>query len=316
MTPLYAWALFAAAIVALLLLDLLVVHRSDKEMGVREALWWSLGWIVLALAFGAGVWAVRGADAGQQFLAGYLIEKSLSVDNLFVFIVIFSGLGIAAKYQHKVLFWGILGAIVFRLIFIFGGIALLEQFHWIIYVFGAFLLYTAFKMWRNDESSADPQKNPLVRFLERHFPVDCAHQGPEFILRRSGKVVFTSLALALVAVESADLVFAVDSVPAVLAVSKDPFIVFTSNVFAILGLRSLYFALAGCVERFSYLHYGLAMVLGFVGVKMLLVDFIHVPVGLSIAIIVSLVGGSIAYSLYKTRDGACELPAEVAPEAE
>lgn len=305
------WLGFSAVIVVLLLLDLFVAHRKDKETGVREALWWSAGWIALALAFGGGLWAVMGGEVAQQYLAGYLIEKSLSIDNLFVFVVIFSALGISAKYQHKVLFWGILGAIVFRLAFIFGGIALLEQFHWIIYIFGGFLLFTAVKMWRADDSGADPHKNPLVRLAEKVLPIDCRYKGSSFAYRQGGKLVFTGLALALIAIESADLVFAVDSVPAVLAISKDPFIVFTSNVFAILGLRSLYFALAGCIERFHYLHYGLAMVLGFVGAKMLLVDLIHVPIPLSIAVIITTVAGSMVYSIWKTR-GQCALPPEPA----
>ncbi len=310
-TGLTPWLLFSALIVALLLLDLFVAHREDKEVSVRSAIWWSAGWISLALGFGGVLWLTRGAEIAQQFLAGFVIEKSLSVDNLFVFVVVFSALGIAAKYQHKVLFWGILGAIVFRLVFIFGGIALLEQFHWLIYVFGAFLIYTAFKMWRSDESNSDPRNNPLVRLAEKHLPIDCGYQGGKFWYRERGKLVFTGLALALVAVESADLVFAVDSVPAVLAVSRDPFIVFTSNVFAILGLRSLYFALAGCIERFHYLHYGLAIVLGFVGAKMLLADIFHVPIPLSIAFILTMVVGSMVYSAWKTR-GACQVPTELA----
>lgn len=307
MSGLLPWALFSAGIVALLLLDLFVAHRHDKETSVKEAIAWSAGWITLALLFGAGVWLWKGAEVGQQYLAAFLIEKSLSIDNLFVFVVVFSALGIAAKHQHKVLFWGILGAIVFRLIFIFGGIALLENFHWIIYVFGGFLLLTAIKMWRTDESNADPRRNPLVKLAEKLLPLDCGYQGGSFAYRRGGKMIFTGLALALIAIESADIVFAVDSVPAVLAISSDPFIVFTSNVFAILGLRSLYFALAGCIERFHYLHYGLAIVLGFVGAKMLLVDFVHVPIPVSIAVIIGTVGGSMAYSVWRTR-GACALP--------
>lgn len=313
-TGLLPWIAFSAVIVVLLLLDLFVAHRSDRETSIKEAIWWSVGWIGLALAFGAGVWVFRGAASGQEYFAAFLIEKSLSIDNLFVFAVVFGSLGIAAKYQHKVLFWGILGAIVFRLIFIFGGIALLERFHWIIYVFGALLLFTAIKMWRTDESNADPRRSLAVRLAERYLPVDCAYQGGAFAYRNAGKLVFTSLALALIAVESADLVFAVDSVPAVLAISSDPFIVFTSNVFAILGLRSLYFALAGCIDRFHYLHYGLAIVLGFVGAKMLFIDVIHVPIPLSIAIIIGTVGGSMLYSVWRTR-GACSLPAEPAVEA-
>lgn len=313
MGGLLPWAAFGAVIVALLLVDLLVAHRSDKELSVKEAVWWSAGWISLALLFGGGLWLWAGADVAQQYLAAFLIEKSLSIDNLFVFVVVFSSLGIAAKYQHKVLFWGILGAIVFRLIFIFGGIALLEQFHWIIYVFGGFLLLTAIKMWRTDESNSDPRRNPLVRLAERFLPIDCGYQGGAFTYRKSGKLVFTGLALALIAIESADLVFAIDSVPAVLAISSDPFIVFTSNVFAILGLRSLYFALAGCMERFHYLHYGLAIVLGFVGAKMLLVDIVHVPIPLSIAIILGTVGGAMAFSVWRTR-GQCAVPRDAVPQ--
>jgi len=314
MDTLVPWIGFGIAIVGLLLFDLFVAHRKDAVMGVKEALLWSAGWIALALAFGVGVWVLRGPEIGQQFFAGYLIEKALSVDNLFVFVVIFSGLGIAATYQHKVLFWGILGAIVFRILFIFGGIALLERFHWIVYGFGAFLLLTAVKMWRSEEAESDPNQNPLVRVVRRFLPVDCDHQGGVFAYRKDGRLVLTGLALALVAIESADLVFAVDSVPAVLAVSKDPFIVFTSNVFAILGLRSLYFALVGCIERFRYLHYGLAMVLGFVGLKMVLVDVVHVPIGLSLAIILGTVIGSMLLSLYRTRaDATCAVPV---PEGE
>ncbi len=315
MGELLPWLLFSVVIVVLLLLDLMVAHRTDKETSVKEAIWWSVGWISLALIFGAGLWLWRGEVVAQQYLAAYLIEKSLSVDNLFVFVIVFSSLGIAAKYQHKVLFWGILGAIVFRLMFIFGGIALLERFHWIIYVFGAFLVLTAIKMWRTDEASGDPRRNPLVRLAERYLPIDCGYQGGAFAYRSGGKLIFTGLALALIAVESADLVFAVDSVPAVLAISSDPFIVFTSNVFAILGLRSLYFALAGCMNRFQYLHYGLAIVLGFVGAKMLLVDVVHVPIPLSIAVILGTVGTSMAYSVWKTRNG-CELPSEPANTTE
>ena len=303
MTSPIVWFAFAVFIVALLLFDLFVVHRTDKEMSIRSAVGWSLGWISLAMVFGVGVWFWRGAEVAQQYFAAYVIEKSLSIDNLFVFVVIFSAMGIAAKYQHKVLFWGILGAIVFRLMFIFGGIALLERFAWVMYIFGAFLLVTAIKMWRTDLTDSEPQSNPVVRLAERFLPVDCSYEGGAFAVRKQGKLVLTSLALALIAVESADLVFAVDSVPAVLAITKDPFIVFTSNIFAILGLRSLYFALAGCIERFHYLHYGLALVLGFVGAKMLLTEFVHIPVGLSVAVILTTVGGSMAYSVWKTRAG-------------
>jgi len=304
------WLVFGGMTAALLVIDLTVFNRGARVQGVREALLWTAGWVSLGLLFGVGVWALRGGEIAQQYYAGFLIEKALSVDNLFVFVMVFAALGIAPEHQRKVLFWGVLGAIVFRLIFILGGVALIERFEWVMYIFGVVLLVTAFKMWRSEEVEADPEKNPLVRLVERVFPVDCTYRGERFALRRAGAWVLTPLALALVAIESADLVFAIDSVPAVLAVSRDPFIVFTSNVFAILGLRSLYFALAGCIQRFRYLHYGLAIVLGFVGVKMLVVHWVHVPVGLSLAFIGTTVLGSVALSWWRTsRDAACELPA-------
>lgn len=303
------WVLFLIGVVVFLALDLGVIHRKDEVMSVSSALKWSAFWVALSLAFAVFVWLWHGAVPAQEFLAGYLIEKALSVDNLFVFVLVFSALGITAKFQHKVLFWGVLGALVMRAVFIFGGIALLERFHWVIYVFGALLIYTGIKMWKSDETEMDVEANPVVRLAERFLPVDCTPDQDRFFVVKNGVRMATPLFLALIAVESADLVFAIDSVPAVLAISRDPFIVFTSNVFAIMGLRSLYFALAGCVERFHYLHYGLSVVLGFVGAKMLLVDVVHLPVGLSIGFIIATVGASIGYSLYKTRDGACEVPA-------
>ncbi len=302
------WTLFGAVVVGLLALDLFVVHRDDKEITLRDSLGWSAFWIALALVFAGVVWVWQGPDMAQQFVTGYLIEKSLSIDNLFVFVLIFAAFGIGRHLQHKVLFWGVFGAIVMRLVFIFGGIALLERFGWLVYVFGALLVVTAVKMWRGSSESMNVTGNPVVRLAERFLPIDCSIKSSGFSVVRDGKRVFTSLLLALLAIEAADLVFAVDSVPAVLAVSQDPFIVFTANVFAILGLRSLYFALAGCVERFAYLHYGLAVVLGFVGVKMLLADFWHVPTPVALGVIVTAIAASIGFSWYRTRGAACEVP--------
>jgi tellurite resistance protein TerC len=295
------WIVFLVAVAALLVIDLGVLGRRGETMSTKKALLWSALWIGLGLSFSLAVWGWRGAEAAQEYLAGYLIEESLSIDNLFVFLLVFSSLGIALRYQRKVLFWGILGAIVMRGAFIFAGVAVLERFTWVMYIFGALLVFTAVKLLRSHGVQADPQRNPLVRLARRFLPVESEYQGNAFTVRRTGRRVLTPLAIALVAVESADVVFAVDSVPAVLAVSDDAFVVFTSNVAAILGLRSLYFALAGSLQRFEYLSWGLAAVLGFVGMKMLLADFVHVPIYLSLTVIVIAVGGSIVASLWLTR---------------
>ncbi len=299
--PLTPWIVFLVAVVALLAIDLGVLGRRPEPMSARKALLWSGIWITLGLAFSLAVWAWRGAVAAQEYLAGYLIEESLSIDNLFVFLLVFGSLGIALRQQRKVLFWGIFGAIVLRGLFIFAGVAVLERFAWVMYVFGALLVFTAVKLLRSHGVQVDPQRNPLVRLALRFFPVATDYNGSAFTVRRAGVRMLTPLALALVAVESADLVFAIDSVPAVLAVSDDAFVVFTSNVAAILGLRSLYFALAGSLERFEYLGWGLAVVLAFVGVKMLLADFVHISIAMSLTVVVIAVGGSIIASLWLTR---------------
>jgi tellurite resistance protein TerC len=295
------WIVFLVAVAALLFVDLGVLGRRGGVMSTKKALLWSAMWIGLGLAFSLAVWGWRGAEAAQEYLAGYLIEESLSIDNLFVFLLVFGSLGIALRYQRKVLFWGILGAIVMRGAFIFAGVAVLERFTWVMYIFGALLVFTAIKLLRSNGIQADPQRNPLVRLTRRFFPVASDYTGNAFTVRRAGGLLLTPLAIALVAVESADLVFAVDSVPAVLAVSDDVFVVFTSNVAAILGLRSLYFALAGSLQRFEYLSWGLAVVLGFVGAKMLLADFVHIPIYMSLTVIAIAVGGSIVASLWLTR---------------
>lgn len=310
---LIAWVGFALGIAVLLGIDLLVVNRGEKEISVRAALWWSAFWVGLAFAFAAFVWLWLGAGQAKEFIAAYLIEKSLSVDNIFVFLLIFATFRIQASHQHKVLFWGIFGAIIFRLLFILGGLALLETFSWTMYAFGALLVYTAIRMWRSDEPSIDPEKNPIVRFAERRLAFDPRYTGHAFWFRRNRRLLFTPLVLALLAIESADLVFAVDSVPAVLAISRDPFIAYTSNVFAILGLRSLYFALAGCLNRFRYLHYGLAVILGFVGIKMLISEWYHVPIAAALGVIAASLIASITVSIVKERGEACQVAPSFVP---
>lgn len=304
------WIAFLVGVAALLILDIGVVGRRGETMTTRSALIWSAIWISLGLSFSLAVWAWRGGVAAQEYLAGYLIEESLSIDNLFVFMIVFSSLGIALRYQRKVLFWGIFGAIVMRGAFILVGVSILERFEWVIYLFGGLLVFTAYRLIRSHGVQVDPERNPLVRVARRLFPVDVEYQGNAFTVRKAGRRLLTPLVIALVAVESADLVFAVDSVPAVLAVTNDPFVAFTSNVCAILGLRALYFALAGSLRRFEYLSWGLAIVLGFVGVKMLLSKVIHVPVYVSLSVIVAAVGGAVLFSLWMTRNGTQPPPAE------
>jgi tellurite resistance protein TerC len=298
------WIVFLVGVTALLILDIGVVGRRSETMSTRTALIWSAIWISLGLSFSLAVWAWRGGVAAQEYLAGYLIEESLSIDNLFVFMIVFGSLGIALRYQRKVLFWGIFGAIVMRGAFILVGVSILERFEWVIYLFGALLVFTAYRLIRAHGVQVDPQRNPMVRIARRLFPVDVDYEGNAFTVRKAGILLLTPLAIALVAVESADLVFAVDSVPAVLAVTDDAFVAFTSNVAAILGLRALYFALAGSLQRFEYLSWGLAIVLGFVGFKMLLSKVIHIPIWMSLAVIVAAVGGAILVSLWMTRGGS------------
>ena len=303
------WVVFLVGVAALLILDIGVLGRRSETMTTRSALGWSAIWVSLGLSFALAVWALRGGVAAQEYLAGYLIEESLSIDNLFVFMIVFGSLGIALRYQRKVLFWGIFGAIVLRGAFILVGVSVLERFEWVIYLFGALLVFTAYRLIRAHGVQVDPERNPLVRVARRLFPVDVKYKGNAFTVRKAGRRLLTPLVIALVAVESADIVFAVDSVPAVLAVTRDPFVAFTSNVCAILGLRALYFALAGSLQRFEYLSWGLAIVLGFVGVKMLLSNVVHIPTYASLSVIVVAVGGAVLVSLWMTRGGA-QPPAE------
>lgn len=292
----WPWVLFNLFVLVMLALDLGVFHRKSHVVGMKEALGWSAFWIALALIFNAGLAVTQGKEVALEFLAGYLIEKSLSVDNIFVFVLIFSFFRIPAQYQHRVLFWGILGALLMRAGFIAGGIALLKNFHWMIYVFGGFLVLTGIKMAVKHEAPA-LDKNPVVRLFKKFMPVTSDIEGQKFFVRRQGKTWATPLFLALLIVEVTDVIFAVDSIPAILAVTDDPFIVYTSNVFAILGLRALYFALAGVVGLFRYLHYGLAAILVFVGAKMLISDLYKVPIGMSLGVIGSLLAVSVLASI-------------------
>lgn len=294
-TPLL-WVAFLAFVVGLLALDLGVFHRRAHTIHPREALGWSVFWILLALAFNLLVWRWFGPERGLEFLTGYLIEKALSVDNIFVFLVIFSYFAVPPAFQHRVLFWGIVGAIVTRMAFILAGAALLGAFHWIIYVFGLLLVVTGLRMLRGAEE-VHPERNRLVALARRYLPVVPAYRGAAFFVREGGRQAATPLFLALLTVEATDIVFAVDSIPAIFAITRDPFIVFTSNLFAILGLRALYFLLAGILHRFHYLKVGLSLVLVFVGLKMLVSEVLTVPIGVSLTVVALLIGGSVVASL-------------------
>jgi TerC family integral membrane protein len=298
---LWEWVGFLGFVLAMLALDLGVFNRKDHVIRPREALGWSALWIALALAFGALVWITSGREPGIEYLTGYVIEKSLSVDNIFVFVVIFGALGIPAAYQHRVLFWGIVTALVLRGAMIAGGAALLHRFHWVIYVFGAFLVLTGVKLLLAREAVPHPERSAAFRTLRRLVPATSRFDGHRFFTREGGRRVATPLFFALALIELSDVLFAVDSIPAIFAVTDDPFIVFTSNIFAILGLRSLYFLLAGFVERFTYLKPSLAAVLVFVGAKMAAVDVVKVPAGASLAVIVGILATGVAASVVRAR---------------
>jgi tellurite resistance protein TerC len=297
----WLWIAFNVFVLAMLAVDLFVFHRRAHEVRVQEAAAWSAVWVTLALLFGAGVYAFMGRDAGLEYFAGYVIEKALSVDNIFVFILIFGFFRVPAQYQHRVLFWGILGALVMRGALIAAGAFLIEQFHWVMYVFGAFLVFTGIRMLTSVEHDIDPSGNPVIRLVRRLIPVTPEYHGQQFFVRldRDGtrRRAATPLFVVLVLVETTDLIFAVDSIPAIFAVTSDPFIVYSSNVFAILGLRAMYFLLADVIDRFRYLKAGVSTVLVFVGVKMLVADVYHVPIGLSLGIIIGVLAVATAASL-------------------
>jgi tellurite resistance protein TerC len=296
------WIGFNIFVLAMLALDLGVFNRKAHEVTVKEALSWSAIWITLALSFNALIYYWFGEQKAIEFLTGYIIEKSLSVDNIFVFVLIFGYFQIPSIYQHKILFWGILGALVMRVIFIFAGVALIERFHWTIYLFGVFLIYTGYKMLSEKDKKMEPEKSPVLLLFKRFVPVSSQLEGGRFFVKKEGKRYATPLFLVLVLIEISDLIFAVDSIPAILSITQDHFIVYTSNVFAILGLRSLYFALAHVVHRFIYLSTGLAVVLMFVGLKMVLADTFKVPTFISLIIIGVILTISIAFSLLKTKN--------------
>ncbi len=293
----WAWAAFVAFIVAMLLLDLLVLHRNAHEVSMKEAATWSGIWIAMGLSFGAIIWAWGGGQPAGEYLAGYLIEKSLSVDNIFVFVLLFSYFKVPVQYQHRVLFLGIASALIFRAIFIAGGAALLENFHWMIYVFGGFLVLTGIKMARHQDLAIHPEHNPVLRLLRRVMPMTSDYRGQRFFVREGGRRLATPMLAVLVVIETTDIIFAVDSIPAIFAVTRDTFLVFTSNAFAILGLRALYFLLAGMMGRFRYLKVGLAAILVFVGAKMLVSDFYKVPIWASLSVIALTLVVAIAASL-------------------
>jgi tellurite resistance protein TerC len=307
------WAGFILVILVLLTIDLVVVHRKDEVISTREALRWTAIWIALALAFDGWVWWRFGSGKALEFLTGYLIEESLSVDNLFVFILLFNAFAVPVIYQHRVLFWGILTAIVLRAGMIIGGTALLTRFGWLIYVFGAFLVVTGVRLAlrREEEEEPHPEKSWAFRTLRRIVPSTSSYHGHSFFVREGGRWIATPLFLALAMIELSDVVFALDSIPAIFGVTLDPFIVFTSNIFAILGLRSLFFVVARMMDRFAYLEYGLSAVLVFIGAKMLASHWIHLPAFASLAVVLLLLGSAIAYSLWKSRKDVPESQAIV-----
>lgn len=291
------WVGFNAFVILLLLVDLGVFHREAHEVKPKEALIWSVIWVSLALAFNVFVYIQFGPKAGVDFLTGYLIEESLSVDNLFVFVLIFGYFKVPAQYQHRILFWGIIGALVMRASLILVGGILIDSFHWMMYIFGAFLIYTSIRMALEDETNVEIEANPVIKLMRRWFPVTTHYHGQRFTIREKGRLMATPMLVVLVLIESTDLVFALDSIPAIFGVTTDRFIVYTSNIFAILGLRSLYFLLANVIEKFHYLKYGLAAVLGFIGVKMVIKEWFDIPTLISLVVVAVLLASSVIASL-------------------
>ncbi len=297
----WQWIAFNLFILLMIILDIAVFHKRDHEVKVKEALSWTAVWIALALIFNFFVLQWFGKQAAAEYLAGYLIEKSLSVDNLFVFIVIFGYFRVPAIYQHRVLFYGILVAMILRAVFILAGIALVERFEWLIYVFGIFLVYIAFKMLAEKDEEYDPESNPVVVFFSKIMPMKMEYKNHNFFEKHDNKWHITQLFVVLMVINFVDLVFALDSIPAIFAITRDPFIVYTSNIFAILGLRALYFAIAGIMGMFHYLKYGLSAILAFVGVKMLISHWIHIPTGISLIVIIFVLAIAIIASVIREK---------------
>ncbi len=307
----WLWAVFNVFVIAMLVLDLRVFHRHAHEVKIREALLWSAFWIVLSLIFNVGIYMFEGSVVALEFFTGYIIEKSLSVDNLFVFLMIFSYFKVPPKYQHKVLFWGIVGALVMRGALIFVGVTLINQFHWVLYIFGAFLVFTGVKMALQDEAvEVHPERNLIVRIFKRIIPITPGYHEGKFFINVDGKLYATLLFIVILVVETTDLVFALDSIPAIFAITRDPFIVYTSNVFAILGLRALYFALAGLLDLFHYLKFGLSIVLAFIGVKMLIEGIYEMPIAIALGVVAGVLTISVLASILRPKKG------KIAPQPE
>jgi tellurite resistance protein TerC len=298
----YLWVGFNIFLLAMLAIDLFLFHKKSHQVSLREALTMSAGWVGLALAFNVVVYYAFGREKALEFLTGYLMEKSLSVDNIFVFLLIFRYFKVSGADQHDVLFWGVLGALAMRAIFIVLGVSLIREFHWLTYIFGAFLILTGIKLGLEKDKEIHPERNPAIRLFRRFVPVTDTYDGPRFLVKRHGRYFATPLLVVLIVVETTDVVFAMDSIPAIMAISLDPFIVYTSNAFAILGLRALYFALAGIMGFFHYLHYGLAAILVFVGAKMMLADVFKMPIAVALAVVALILGVSIVASLLTRRE--------------
>lgn len=299
------WGLFNVFIIAMLIVDLMVFNRDAHKISVKESLVWTAIWIALACVFGVGVYWFMGGPTALDYYTGYLIEKSLSVDNIFVFLLVFQYFSVPAKLQHKVLFWGIFGALVFRALFIFAGVALLQNFHWIIYVFGAFLVFTGIKLALEKDKEVHPERNPVIKFVRKLIPITKSFHGDDFFIKKAGKRMATPMFIVLIVIETTDIIFALDSIPAILAITQDEFIIYSSNAFAILGLRALYFALSAIMDKFHHLHYGLAVVLIFVGIKMLISEYYHIPTPWALGFIVVTLTASIFASIW--------FPAEKSP---
>lgn len=303
---LWVWVAFSSFIILLLIIDLKLVMRKPHRVKTREAAIYSAIWIGLGLAFGGFIWWWQGIFPATQYITAYLIEKSLSIDNVFLWAVLFSYFKVRPEYQHKILFWGIFGALVMRAGFIYGGVSLMRSVHWVIYIFGAFLIYTAYRIW-DESSEVDPAQNPILRFVNKFVRQTDRYYKDNFFVKINGRTVATPMLTVLIVVELTDLVFAVDSIPAVLAISQDIFIIFSSNAFAILGLRALYFLVADLKESIRYLNKGLAVVLGFVGVKFVLSDWVHVPSGLSLGVIVGVMTITVLLSNRAVKREAAEI---------
>jgi tellurite resistance protein TerC len=310
----HLWIIFSVFVLGMLALDLGVFSRKPHEVRFKEALAWSVVWVTLSLIFNAWIYFEFGRQKALEFLTGYVIEKALSVDNIFVFVVLFASFAVPKIFQHRVLFWGVIGALLMRAIFIGLGAALISRFHWIMYVFGAILLYTGFKLMRQgDDHDPHPERNPIYKLGSRMMPAVPEYHGKAFTIVKDGRRYATPLLLVLIAIEATDVVFAVDSIPAIFAITTDPFIVYTSNIFAILGLRAMYFLLAGVIDKFHYLNVGLALVLMFVGVKMVIAEWYKVPIGISLGVIAGLLTLSVIASVMWPKR-VISAPVEAAPD--